>query len=314
MFGAGAIAIVAMILPGISGSYILLVLGQYQQVLENAVNVASGSFYLYGGLIQNNKSNDFENNGVIYLNNGTFGYFNGGSIYVPNNTIKQYAIYSENAIVDVTATNVYAQTGYNAIMMDGTLSSTRANLSIRLDAYVEGVDLIKTYLNLSGGEIANSVTIENNASFDVFSGGEDFDIITSENGSLTASNVHLLGGTVGNIYLNSNNTLQVEGDPTVEGIYLATGKRISVVDNITSLTPLPIIPSDYTIGRVVALFSVGLTAGTDCFTLVDAQTYSSELIVVGQEIRISTTENFEITVTPTSYVYDGQEKSPSVTL
>lgn len=44
MFGAGAIAIVAMILPGISGSYILLVLGQYQQVLENAVNVASGNW------------------------------------------------------------------------------------------------------------------------------------------------------------------------------------------------------------------------------------------------------------------------------
>lgn len=37
MFGSGAIAIIAMILPGISGSFILVILGKYAQVLE-AVN------------------------------------------------------------------------------------------------------------------------------------------------------------------------------------------------------------------------------------------------------------------------------------
>src|SRR5690606_6086089 len=37
IFLAGAIAICAMILPGISGSYLLLIMGKYQQVLE-AVN------------------------------------------------------------------------------------------------------------------------------------------------------------------------------------------------------------------------------------------------------------------------------------
>jgi len=41
MFASGAIAIIAMILPGISGSYILVILGQYQQVLNNIVQLIS---------------------------------------------------------------------------------------------------------------------------------------------------------------------------------------------------------------------------------------------------------------------------------
>ena len=45
---------------------------------------------------------------------------------------------------------------------------TRAYLAIRNSAYVEGVDLIKTYLNMAGGQVINSVTMENNSSFDVF--------------------------------------------------------------------------------------------------------------------------------------------------
>lgn len=39
MFFSGAIAIIAMILPGISGSYILLILWQYQEVLWNVVSI-----------------------------------------------------------------------------------------------------------------------------------------------------------------------------------------------------------------------------------------------------------------------------------
>ncbi len=38
-FGTGAVAISAMILPGISGSYVMLVLGQYQNVLEKLTNL-----------------------------------------------------------------------------------------------------------------------------------------------------------------------------------------------------------------------------------------------------------------------------------
>ncbi len=41
MFASGFIAIIAMILPGISGSYILVILGQYQQVLNNVVEVVA---------------------------------------------------------------------------------------------------------------------------------------------------------------------------------------------------------------------------------------------------------------------------------
>ncbi len=44
MFGSGAIAIIAMILPGISGSYILVILGQYQQVLGNVVDFVGGNW------------------------------------------------------------------------------------------------------------------------------------------------------------------------------------------------------------------------------------------------------------------------------
>ena len=39
MFASGAIAIIAMILPGVSGSYILLILWQYQEVLWNVVAI-----------------------------------------------------------------------------------------------------------------------------------------------------------------------------------------------------------------------------------------------------------------------------------
>lgn len=45
MFGSGAIAIIAMILPGISGSYILLILGQYQEVLGNVVSFVWGNWW-----------------------------------------------------------------------------------------------------------------------------------------------------------------------------------------------------------------------------------------------------------------------------
>ncbi len=45
MFGSGAIAIIAMILPGISGSYILVILWQYQQVLDNVVNFVGGNWW-----------------------------------------------------------------------------------------------------------------------------------------------------------------------------------------------------------------------------------------------------------------------------
>jgi putative membrane protein len=48
-FGAGSIAIVAMILPGISGSFILLMLGMYQPVLD-AVNERSADVIVVFGL------------------------------------------------------------------------------------------------------------------------------------------------------------------------------------------------------------------------------------------------------------------------
>ncbi|HKL44103.1 MAG TPA: DUF368 domain-containing protein [Candidatus Absconditabacterales bacterium] len=44
MFGSGFIAIIAMILPGVSGSYILVILGQYQEVLGNIVSLTGGNF------------------------------------------------------------------------------------------------------------------------------------------------------------------------------------------------------------------------------------------------------------------------------
>lgn len=44
MFGSGAIAIIAMILPGISGSYILVMLGQYQQILGTVVDFVGGNW------------------------------------------------------------------------------------------------------------------------------------------------------------------------------------------------------------------------------------------------------------------------------
>lgn len=51
--GAGAIAIVAMILPGISGSFILLMLGMYQAVLDavNQREVAMLAVFLVGAVI-----------------------------------------------------------------------------------------------------------------------------------------------------------------------------------------------------------------------------------------------------------------------
>ena len=51
MFASGFIAIIAMILPGISGSYILVVLGQYQQVLNNVVEVVSWNWYALPSLL-----------------------------------------------------------------------------------------------------------------------------------------------------------------------------------------------------------------------------------------------------------------------
>ena len=45
MFASGAIAIIAMILPGISGSYILLILWQYQEVLWNVVSIVEWNFH-----------------------------------------------------------------------------------------------------------------------------------------------------------------------------------------------------------------------------------------------------------------------------
>ena len=44
MFVSWAIAIIAMILPGISGSYILVILWQYQEVLWNIVSLTGGDF------------------------------------------------------------------------------------------------------------------------------------------------------------------------------------------------------------------------------------------------------------------------------
>jgi len=48
LFFAGAIAICAMILPGISGSYLLLIMGKYQQVLEAINNRDFISMAIFG--------------------------------------------------------------------------------------------------------------------------------------------------------------------------------------------------------------------------------------------------------------------------
>jgi len=53
LFLAGSIAISAMILPGISGSYILVILGKYQQVLDavNSRDVASIAIFMAGMVV-----------------------------------------------------------------------------------------------------------------------------------------------------------------------------------------------------------------------------------------------------------------------
>jgi len=48
VFGGGAVAIAAMILPGISGSFVLLVLGLYQATLEHIHHITSRSFVFLG--------------------------------------------------------------------------------------------------------------------------------------------------------------------------------------------------------------------------------------------------------------------------
>lgn len=52
-FASGAIAIVAMILPGVSGSFILVLLGKYEQVLEAVVNldITTLSFIIFGAVL-----------------------------------------------------------------------------------------------------------------------------------------------------------------------------------------------------------------------------------------------------------------------
>ncbi len=49
-FGTGAIAISAMILPGISGSYIMLVMGQYQNVLNKLSHIDGNALVWLGAL------------------------------------------------------------------------------------------------------------------------------------------------------------------------------------------------------------------------------------------------------------------------
>jgi putative membrane protein len=48
VFGGGAVAIAAMILPGISGSFVLLVLGLYQATLEHIHHITARSFVFLG--------------------------------------------------------------------------------------------------------------------------------------------------------------------------------------------------------------------------------------------------------------------------
>lgn len=48
IFLSGAIAICAMILPGISGSFILLILGKYQMIMENITNCVANVGALWG--------------------------------------------------------------------------------------------------------------------------------------------------------------------------------------------------------------------------------------------------------------------------
>ncbi len=49
LFGSGAVAISAMMLPGISGSYILMVLGKYEQAIHSVAAVADWLKSLLGG-------------------------------------------------------------------------------------------------------------------------------------------------------------------------------------------------------------------------------------------------------------------------
>lgn len=53
LFLAGSVAISAMILPGISGSYILVILGKYQQVLEalNSRDIISLAYFIAGMIV-----------------------------------------------------------------------------------------------------------------------------------------------------------------------------------------------------------------------------------------------------------------------
>lgn len=53
LFMAGAIAISAMILPGISGSYLLVILGKYRQILEivNSCDFVSLAYFILGAVV-----------------------------------------------------------------------------------------------------------------------------------------------------------------------------------------------------------------------------------------------------------------------
>ncbi len=50
-FFSGAIAISAMILPGISGSYVMLIMGQYQNALNKLTNIDAGALIWFLGLV-----------------------------------------------------------------------------------------------------------------------------------------------------------------------------------------------------------------------------------------------------------------------
>ena len=50
-FLTGAIAISAMILPGISGSYVMLIMGQYQNALNKLTNIDAGALVWFFGLV-----------------------------------------------------------------------------------------------------------------------------------------------------------------------------------------------------------------------------------------------------------------------
>ncbi|MGN1212226.1 MAG: DUF368 domain-containing protein, partial [Candidatus Cryptobacteroides sp.] len=51
IFICGALAICAMILPGISGSFILLILGKYQYIMSNVAGLTSGEFGTCGAVL-----------------------------------------------------------------------------------------------------------------------------------------------------------------------------------------------------------------------------------------------------------------------